>query len=235
MEFINIYAPSKLETKQFHTNHTPNKDSFLAGDFNRHHPNWYGELAPDRSGVILASSRSAEFLVDWTDQHQYQVLNTPGTCTHFPRNGSQRTIPDHTFVKGRAAHITKSWSADIGEGGDSDHAPLTTLMTIDPPTFQPKRRMHAGDWKLFQEHIKTAPALCTDSPEATVKAAADVQRIIQQAIDKAVPMSTTGKTSKAWWTTDITKAKSELARAKKEAGMDPKSEEEKARQKELAT
>lgn len=108
-------------------------------------------------------------------------------------------------------------------------------MTIKPPTFQPKKRMHVADWKLFQEHIKAAPALHMDSPEDAVKAAADIQKIIQQAIDKSVPMSTPGKKSKAWWNSDITKAKSELAKAKREARMDPRSEEKKAKQKELAT
>lgn len=132
MEFINVYAPSKSETMQFLANHTTNKDSYLAGEFNTHHMNWYGELDPHRSGVILASSRSAEFLVGWTDKHQYQLLNTPETCTHFPRNGSKSTIPDLTFARGTSSQITQSWFSDIGGGGDSDQAPLTTLMTIAP-------------------------------------------------------------------------------------------------------
>lgn len=128
----------------------------MGGDFNTHHPNWYGELDPDRPGVILASAGSAEFLVGWTDNHQYQLLNIPGTCTHLPRTGLQSTIPDLTFARGIAAQISHSWCADIKEGGDSDHAPQTTLMSKEPPTFHPRRRMQAANWKLFQDHIKAA-------------------------------------------------------------------------------
>lgn len=47
-------------------------------------------------------------------------------------------------------------------------------------------------------------------------------------------MSTPGKKSKAWWNTHISKAKSELSRAKREARIDTKIELKKTRQKTLA-
>lgn len=59
-----------METKQFLADHTPNRGIYLAGELNTHHPDWYGELAPDRSGVILTSARSGEYLVEWTNKYQ---------------------------------------------------------------------------------------------------------------------------------------------------------------------
>lgn len=156
MECINIYAPSMLEPKQFLPDYTPNKDSYLTGDFNNYHPNWYRALAPDRSGVILGSSRRAEFMVERSNKCKYQLHKTPGTYNHFPRNASQPTISDLTFARGRLAQIAQSWASDIGGGVDSDHVPLITLMTIVPPAFQPKRGMQAADWKLLQADIQAA-------------------------------------------------------------------------------
>lgn len=112
MEYINVYAPTKKETQLFLTPHNTLDATFLAGYFNAHHPGWYVELATARSGVIRASSRAAEFLVDWTTLHHFEILNMPGTYTYFPRSNYLPTITDRTFVRGGTAELLQSWSYD---------------------------------------------------------------------------------------------------------------------------
>ncbi|KAL0630549.1 hypothetical protein Q9L58_010604 [Maublancomyces gigas] len=134
-EFINVYAANKKEAKNFLEKHKPLTDCFLAGDFNTHHPNWYGSLAPSRTGVIRASARSADFLVEWTTARQFTLLNIAETLTHYPRNGNQPTIPDLTFARNHLFTLIQGWACDEGEGGDSDHTLITTTLNIKPPSF----------------------------------------------------------------------------------------------------
>lgn len=98
MEIINIYAPHKKETKYSLLNHKILPSCLLAGDFNAHHPNWYGELAANKNNLIRARKPSTEFLVEWMDRHSLLLLSKPDTLTRFPRNGSESSAADCTFA-----------------------------------------------------------------------------------------------------------------------------------------
>ncbi|KAL0630326.1 hypothetical protein Q9L58_010827, partial [Maublancomyces gigas] len=110
-------------------------------------------LAPSRTGVIRASTRSADFLTDWTSARQFSLLNIPETLTHYPHNGNQPTIPDLTFARNHAYTLTQGWASDEGEGGDSDHTLITTTLNIKAPKFTPDRQYYKANWDLFKLHM----------------------------------------------------------------------------------
>ncbi|KAL0630910.1 hypothetical protein Q9L58_010233 [Maublancomyces gigas] len=185
MEFINISAPNKTETQKFLRNHKPLSDCKIAGDFNTHHPDWYSDLAPSRTGGIRASSRSAEFLVDWKSSLQFLLLNTASKPTHYPRNGYQTTIPDLIFARNHDLTLIQGWACDESEGGDSDHALITTTLNIKLPTFIPKRQHDLTDWELFRHHISKLQLKKEDDStvELTIAAAKKIDKQIQDAIN----------------------------------------------------
>lgn len=236
MEIINVDAPHKKETKDALLNLKILPSCLLAGDFNAHHTNWYGALAPDKSNIIRASKPSAEFLVEWTDRHGLLLLNTPGTLTHFPRNGSGPSIPDCTFASKDLYSAVANWTADAIDNGDSDHAKLTTTLHVAQPIFQPKRQHHRTDWNLFLAEFNKLDAE-GDSPNSIEKAelaAEDLNNCFAKAMEKSIPWSKPGQGSNIWWTKEISELKSKLHAGKGRAKQDASDESFKAHQKEEA-
>lgn len=163
----------------------------MAGDFNAHHPAWYGELATSRPEVINASAMSAAFPVDWAITNQFNLLNIPGTLTHFPRNGTRPTIPDLTYGRHNILTMSQGWATDEGEGGGSDHVLITTTLNINKPTFNPRRQHHRTDWVKFMGIIKNIDISSTnyETPELTLATDDRIDEQIQKAIDTANPWS----------------------------------------------
>lgn len=119
MKFIDVYASNKVEAPAFLATHHPLRDSLLAGDFNAHHTAWYGKQAIEIDGVLHASSRQADMLVELTTEHQYLLINSSSTPTHFPRMANRSdTVPAHRLARRHAPTVFESWSRDPDGGGD---------------------------------------------------------------------------------------------------------------------
>lgn len=152
MEFNNIYAPTNREAKAFLPNHKQSSHSGMGGDFNTDHQAWYGSLAPDRAEVMRFSSKRVNFLVEWTTLPGMALLNLPGTPTNCPRNGHRPPIPDLIFAKNLRYTADQSCTSDPDAGHDSDHALITTLMSIAPYSLPPWSQLNSAKWDLLRHH-----------------------------------------------------------------------------------
>jgi Endonuclease-reverse transcriptase len=96
IQLLNIYnkasqlgtSPRTLERalyplQQLHPN------SILLGDFNTHHP-WWDPLAN--------RSTSANNLVEWLENHNLELINTPGIGTFFRPHLEKESVLDLTFA-----------------------------------------------------------------------------------------------------------------------------------------
>lgn len=201
---MNIYTPTKKETEQVLTNHTPLSACFMTGDFNSHHSEWYGERS-DHKELLRNSSGLAKFMVDWTDWFGFCLKITPGVVMHFPSNGNSPSIIDLTFIRGHLTTITKGWSWDIGKAGDSDHAVTTRLLAMHPPTIIPRRLYRQMDWAAFNVDLRGLP--CPDEAWADGPSgdgmAHDLTTCIHEGINIAVLWSIPSARGKRWWTPEI--------------------------------
>lgn len=171
-------------------------------------------LTTSRAGVIRSSTTHPSELINYTEAKNLQLLNTSGTPTHFPRNQNfQTTIPDLSFASGGLYNMTQEWSCDPGEGGDSDHALITTLLQIHPPVFTPTRIHSKTNWEVFTK-IVTALSFTSDdwiTAATTNKAALRLSDLILEAMNGSIPWSKVTQRSKGWWNSDITSLKRRLA------------------------
>lgn len=136
MEFIIIYTPKKLEAQAFLAKHKPLTDSYIGGNFNTHNQMWYGSLAPDILAVIKSSTKSTNFIVEWSTLYAMTLLNTTGTATHFPHNRQRPTIPE--------LHMPKLVQRPR-RGSDSNYPLITMLMSIASPSFSPCRQFNSTE------------------------------------------------------------------------------------------
>lgn len=80
--------------------------------------------------------------------------NTPGTLTHFPPDHYHPSIPDLTLSSAHITSVIQGWLAEPLRSGDLDHALITILLNITPPTFTPRRVHKQTDWANFEEIIQ---------------------------------------------------------------------------------
>ncbi|KAL0630719.1 hypothetical protein Q9L58_010433 [Maublancomyces gigas] len=159
------------------------------------------------------------FIVDLTTAKQFNLLNIPGKITHYPRNGTSRTIPDLIFARNYALTMTQGWATDEGEGGESDHVLITTTVNIAKTTFTPRRQHHRTKWDVFNAHMARIHPSPEDysTPERTLATAEKINQQFQ-----------------SWWTPEITALKNSLAEAKKKARKNLCNEEYKREQRTAA-
>lgn len=172
-EFINIYSPSRNNTELTLADQRPLGNCILAGNFNSHHRDWYGPLATERSKIIGASTASARFINNWTRKHVLRLLNTPGTLTHFPKNQSRPTIPDQYFASEDIYAGFSAWNSDPDGGGDSDHALITTTLSINILKFVSHRLDNLTNWPVFERIISNMSLRKKDvnTPQGSLEAA----------------------------------------------------------------
>jgi hypothetical protein len=81
------------------------------------------------------------------EKNNFQLINKPGTLTHFPRNGTSPTVIDLTFAKGDINNRIQAWSANPDT--TSDHAMCSIMLDIQPPNPQAYRSWAKTDWGQF--------------------------------------------------------------------------------------
>ena len=95
IQLLNIYneadqaklGPSTLDRCLYSRILEPS--SILLGDFNTHHP-WWDPLANTSTG--------ANELVEWLEEHDLSLLNTPGTGTFYRPNLARESVLDLTLA-----------------------------------------------------------------------------------------------------------------------------------------
>lgn len=96
-------------------------------------------------------------------------------------------------------------------GGDSDHACITTLISLKTPQFVPRRQHHRTAWDAFKAAMRSPTTSDYGTPHGTLAAADDIPHRFQAAIEKSNPRSKPGHQSNACRTPEIDQRKMKLA------------------------
>ena len=81
----------------------------MLGDFNTHHP-WWDPLANPTQG--------ADQLVEWLDDHELELVNTPGEGTFFWPNLARPSVLDLAFTTSTLTSRIKEWQILLDLGLD---------------------------------------------------------------------------------------------------------------------
>lgn len=122
--------------------------SIVLGDFNMHHPSWDPE-SPISTGV--------DRLIDWVDENELCLLNTPGQGTFHRPNLNRETVIDLTFATSSMLENIKSWMVLPPIG--SDHKPIMFTIQINSldevlvenPILAKKFNTKRADWCKFKK------------------------------------------------------------------------------------
>ena len=191
---------------------TLSTNSLVLGDFNTHHP-WWDPLAPTSSG--------AQQFVEWIDQQNLSLLNSPGDPTFFRPNLERGSVIDLTLATENLANKIQDWQIlpDLG----SDHFGIlftiqgTTQDLVNTPIELGRFNTKLADWELFTSTLQNH-GFDFDFPETVNsqvsfnllqknnelsnildKSAEEFTKAITKAAEASIPQTTPGARAKAWW------------------------------------
>ncbi|EDU41102.1 hypothetical protein PTRG_01664 [Pyrenophora tritici-repentis Pt-1C-BFP] len=109
------------------------EDAARLGDSNEHHPLW-DPLCP-------TTSQGAQPFIDWIEEQDLELLNTPGVGTFFRPHLSRETVLDLSLVTPDLASKATDWQT-IPETGSDHYGLLFSIQTnadlVENPTNQPR-------------------------------------------------------------------------------------------------
>jgi len=216
---FNFYSPGRAEplATMLPTLKLPN-DCLLMGDLNTHHPWWQGPL-PQSARI----SRASFTIANWLEDNHFHLQNVPAIPTHHPRNGGHPSTIDLYLSRGS---VTQSILAlAVNHNTTSDHSAVTVTLSL--PTAMapavPCRCWRKADWKIFDLRIQSANMDLSHlhGMDDTLRAIANITRLIHQAVDEAVPVRLLWKTTAPWWNHSLTLAKQSVKRGDRRARLHP--------------
>lgn len=218
--------------------------SVILGDFNTHHP-WWDPLAHTTPG--------ADQLVDWLEQQDLALLNTPGTGTFFRPNLARESVLDLTFATSAIASKIQDWQVlpDLG----SDHYGLlftvlgTSVELVDNPTDQAHFNTQLANWDLFATSLKSYIAASsilnsqefnsilptsenilsmleeqnTPFSDLLDKAASEFTQAIFEAATASIPRIKPGARPKPWWSPELKALRKTMLREQRGLARNPDS------------
>ena len=200
--------------------------SLLLGDFNIHHP-WWDPLS------LATPTASADNFQEWLEDHQFSLLNTPGTGTFFRPNMEQESVLDLSFATQDLVARVEDWTIhpDIG----SDHYAISFTIQalngnlVESPLSQARFNTKKVDWDRFNSKLASAISQSTilstleacslptledstslllddDSPLALKldSLGQDLTDIILQACYSSMSLIKPRAKAKAWWSLELT-------------------------------
>jgi ribonuclease HI len=240
IQLLNIYN----ETDQLNTgiytldrclySHEVYSSSIILGDFNTHHP-WWDPLAQ--------KSPRAEKLVEWLEQQNLTLQNTPGIGTFYRPNLVRESVLDLTFTTSLLASRFSDWQIikDIG----SDHFGIlfsvsgTKTKLVESPLQSAGFNTKLANWDLFASTLKSNISEClvlnhldlipdireqTDILEnrdtvLTTQldiAATELTEAITKAAKTSIPASKPGARPKPWWNPELLQLRKEMLKKQRE-------------------
>lgn len=119
----NFYSPGHPRAAaQLFESFVPARNCLLMGDFNAHHPLWYGYRQAEYESSYASVREESDLLVARFQEHAFTLHNVPGLFTFYPRNGQRSTIIDLTLSSGTVTDSLSSWS--LGDSFGSDHCSM---------------------------------------------------------------------------------------------------------------
>jgi hypothetical protein len=175
------------------------------GDLNAYHQFWCGEAAI-KSIQINSSRKHSERIVDWFENFDFTLHNSPGIYTHFPRQvqGFSPSIIGLTLTSGIAPEMILSWSSDRNTT-PSGHSISILYLNLAPGKPQTKQHWTKADWSTFSQILKESNMDLSNlsSEPGSLKTCANVHNIINKAIEAAVPLIQPGSKYSIWWTKEL--------------------------------
>src|SRR6266498_5365777 len=197
----------------------PQKYSIICGDFNAHHSWW---------NLNISKSIRANELVQWLNQHQFELLNEPDISTFYRQNMRNILIIDLAFAT-KALNQSKSifWQIDENVNTRSDHEVILFSIQSEGNLVENLLRkmpynLEKADWKEFDRELKDSsnqiefqwnPA-ASSQVEELEKHVENLQILIQKTAEKTIPKRKTSNRSKPWWNNHINKLRKTLSREK---------------------
>ena len=248
IQLLNVYheenqlghGPKTIE-RLFNRQILPN--TLLLGDFNTHHP-WWDPFAKPSAG--------AHELVDWFENNDLALINTPGTGTYFRPGLIRESVLDLTLATSSLASRILDWQVlpDLG----SDHFGIlftvagTRPNLVDNPTQQTRFNTALANWDLFATSLKanivnsllinSTEFLELETKEQSLvllqhqnrslvslldTVALELTNAIQYAAQSSIPTSTPGARPKPWWNPDLLALRKTMLRNQRALGASPES------------
>ncbi|KAF7564239.1 uncharacterized protein PtrM4_153550 [Pyrenophora tritici-repentis] len=205
--------------------------SILVLDSNEHHPLW-DPLCP-------TTSQGAQPFIDWIEEQDLELLNTPGVGTFFRPHLSRETVLDLSLVTPDLASKATDWQT-IPETGSDHYGLLFSIQTnadlVENPTNQPRFNTAKANWDTFNKELETAiqnSQTLQDMDQISDPRKADlmdlllgnnteleqqleeigkaITQAIQTAANKAIPITRLGPKPKAWWNKELTKLRQDTS------------------------
>ena len=250
-QLVNVYneadqsglGPSTLSRCLYDRQLAPR--SIVLGDFNTHHP-WWDPLA-------TTASAGATELVDWLEQQQLALLNTPGVGTFHRTHLARESVLDLTFATSSIVDSIQDWQVlpDIG----SDYSSILFTIAsqevdlVDNPLQQVHFNTKLANWELFttslqssslkttvlnSEALKDIPRsrprpspistqLESGTAETLELAALELTEIITRAAKASIPIVRPGARPKPWWTPELKELRKAMLRSQRAIAGEPSS------------
>jgi ribonuclease HI len=253
IQIVNVYnekdqSGTGLKTLPRRLYHQPlHPDSIVLGDFNTHHP-WWDPLARKGQG--------ADDLVNWIDEQQLELLNTPGSGTFFRPNMDRESVIDLTLITRSLARQAQDWQVLPTLG--SDHKGILVLVTgtrtpdsVNNPFPAAGYNTKLANWDLFSSSLRTNIAFSPiiNSPEFTGlktselrsnflhgqsssvttlldRAAEEFTEAITTAANASIPTRKPGARPKPWWNDDLFNLRQDMMNKQRRLSQDPGSKQQ---------
>jgi hypothetical protein len=222
VQAINIYNEKDLDfdlerghtLQRFLYNFTLSSKSIIVGDFNLHHPLWEPTARP---------TPNSERLVDWIEEQELALLNTPGESTYFRVDLDHLSVLDLSFVSSPLASRTEDWQVlpDLG----SDHKGILFTITgderelVENPAIQASFNTKLANWDLFTSTLQRLSLSGfeildrqPDEIETLEHASIRLTSIITTAAKASIPTTRLGARSKPWWSSELKELRKTMIR-----------------------
>jgi ribonuclease HI len=207
----------------------PSASCILIGDFNCHHPWWYGDFRSRNYGKKTRElSTNAAKIVDWLEGNQFRLHNKPGVPTHFPRSGQgeNSTVIDLSFSRGLVSDFVVGWLVD--HDSTSDHSIIGIQLNV--PAYRSVKPNHRNmvrawsraNWDSFNNIIKSKNIDFSNigSKLESQTAVQTLYEILNEGIETSVPLVEFRPKFAPWWTKNLDWLTTRLKRSRKRLRKD---------------
>lgn len=193
----------------------PDMPILIAMDANEHHSVW--------DSFAARSSRGAEAMLAWMEEHGFSVLNDPDVSTWRKDDFSQRSVLDLLWQNERMAelgvlqdlavsdiahpfsdHHTLSWRVVFAqEDVDVDSGAKYNFKHADKDEFQNDFRLRLDEHSAVFDELRIAPRGLRDI-QLLERATEAMHSALGAAAEATVPKRRPCKRSQPWWTPELT-------------------------------
>lgn len=185
----------------------------LAGDFNRHHPAWSMGQVYDR-----VMNHTGE-LINFFHAHRLQWCLAPGNPTYWALQcPGQRSVIDLTLTD-KLQRLVKCELYHENYGSDHRGTLSEWNMGLEQkPKARPRRAYERADWAKIGQQVcvRLSNGLQVQTPAQLDRAAEEVIKEVQLAVDAHTPLSRPSPYAKRWFTLDLKIQQKEVNQARRQ-------------------